>query len=66
MSVQAIFPSDFALPSDVSLLWGIQVLSVVGVIVAIVKQFFGPSKLGTALPTPGGSYHASTVLTYVC
>lgn len=56
MSIQAIFPSDFALPNDLSILWGIQVLSVVGVVVAIVKSFFGPSKLGSALPTPGGSY----------
>lgn len=57
MSFQAVFPSDFALPSDLSLLWGIQVISVVGVVVAIVKQFFGPSKLGVALPTPGGLYY---------
>lgn len=60
MGVQAALPAEFVLPNDISIVWGIQLISIVGVFLALVKQFTGPSKLGNALPNPGGSFMCNT------
>lgn len=61
MVAQFALPSEFILPNDISVVWGIQLLSLVGVFLALIKQFSGSSKLGNSLPNPGGLSHCGIV-----